>query len=130
LGSVIEIYNLACVAEDVSGTRDHELVDACLHALNDILTQNTKTLRDPIRSLERVLLRDDKYPGRAAILKQLVYGECATDGRTKAWLDQYCTSGPSCYNAEVVTMICMEFAKKAGKQEQASGSPNSAITIN
>jgi archaellum biogenesis ATPase FlaH len=61
----------------------------CLGALKQILAQKSKTLHNPIKKLEIVLLKHDDYSGKAVVLRQLVYGECASDGRTMAWLDQY-----------------------------------------
>jgi len=60
-------------------------------------------------------------------LNQLVYGECATDGRSKAWLEQYCKGDKLYHKTEVVQLICLEFAKKACQQSQNSGSTDAII---
>jgi len=128
LRDLAEIYHLNCVAEAESGTRDNECVDACLHAMKHILAQksNFNELDNPIELLEKVFLADDKYPGRAFISNHLVHGECATDGRTMEWINDYCLD--KSHKAEVVQFICREFAKKACGQSQGSSSTNSAGT--
>jgi hypothetical protein len=71
------LYDSACVAEERSGTRDNELIDACIGAVTQCLTQKSGIPRGPIEDPEGELLADDKYPGKAVILRQLVYGEYA-----------------------------------------------------
>lgn len=89
---LVELYRLACDAGTEKGARIKELVDPCLDAIRKCLVQKSETLDNPIDTLEHVLLADDSQPGRAAILKELIYGECATDERTRAWLEEYCGS--------------------------------------
>jgi hypothetical protein len=124
-----ELYDLACDADEESGNQDNGLVEACLDAIKQCLTQKTNTLSDPIEDLEHILVRDDQSPGKAVILRQLVYGACATDGRTQARLEQYCASGHD-HMEDVVTMVCLEFAKKACEQSQNGGTVHSASTAN
>lgn len=57
------------------------------------LAQTKEVLHDPIGKIEFLLVREDESPGKAVVLRELVYGECATDGRTKLWLEQFCGPG-------------------------------------
>lgn len=109
------LYDFACDMAEESEMRYCELVNACLDAIKYYLTQKAKTLDDPIENLEAVLVKNERFPGKAVILRQLVYGECATDGRTKIWLEQYCAHGHE-DAADIAKLICMEFAKKACEQ--------------
>jgi len=124
LAHLADIYNVACVADKYYGVRDSELIDACLDAIGKCLAQKDKVLHDPISNLEYVLTQNDKYGGSAFVLRQLVYGECGTDGRTKAWLEGYC-DGSGNSDEEAVILICKEFAKKACELSQNSGGNNS-----
>jgi hypothetical protein len=117
LRHLADLYNVACVAERDCGVRDNELVDACLDGIRQCLAQKGKKLHNPIASLEYVLTENGECTGRAFVLRQLVYGECGTDGRTNAWLEQYCAVLED-YDEEVVRLICMEFAKKACEQSR------------
>ena len=121
------LYDVACKAERESGIMDNEFVNACLEAIQRCLTQKSKILYHPILALSNVLVENDKYPGKAVVLNQLVYGECATDGRSKAWLEQYCKGDKLYHKTEVVQLICLEFAKKACQQSQNSGSTDAII---
>lgn len=111
LGSLVDLYDLAFVAGKTDDAIDDELVDASLNAIIRCLAQNNRALRNPIQALESALLQNVKFPGRAAVLEQLVYGECAANGRTKTWLSRSCQH--DWHKTEVVRIICMEFAKKA-----------------
>lgn len=129
LHPLAELYVLACVAEKESGTRDDEPVSACLVAIKQALIEKSDIPFNAIDAFKSVLLEDEKYPGKAVILERLVYGECATDGRTKAWLERYCVP-ESEHRAEVAEMICLEFAKKACEQRQNGSSTNLPSNIN
>jgi hypothetical protein len=132
LNSLCQIYGFACDTQEEDGIRNKELIDACLDGIKHCFTQRSETLYNPIENLEFLLVEDKKFPGKTIILRQLVYGECASHGRTKTWLEQFC--GPSRgheYRTEIAEMICMEFAKKACEQSQSSSSTtNSASTTN
>lgn len=123
-----ELYVLACTAEKQSGKRDEELMDACLGAIKQALTEKSEIPFNAIDAFEIVLLEDEKYPGKAVVLERLVYGGCATDGRTKAWLEEYCEFDE--HKTEIVQAICLELANKACGQSQNSSSTNSASTAN
>jgi hypothetical protein len=129
LDRLAELHKLACTAEEESGVRDSQLFDACINAIEQCLVQKSKELNDPIELLKNVLLANDKFPGKDAILRQLVYGECATDGRTMAWLEEFCDPNYN-YDTEIVKMICLELAAKACAQSHKSGSTSSASTAN
>ena len=131
LEPLAQLYDLACDANEEGSTQGTELVDACLDGIKQCLAQTSDEVYNPIEVLESLLVKGDKYPGRAVILRELVYGECATDGRTKLWLDQFC--GPERgheYRTEIAEMVCMEFAKKACEQSQNHGGTNSTNTSN
>ena len=118
-----DLYDLPCDAGEDSGNQDNGLLAACIDAIKQCLTEKDKTLYDPIQNLESLLVRRDKYPGKAVVLRELVYGECATDGRTKSWLEQYCAYGHEDAE-EIAKLICMEFAKKACEQSQKNSGSN------
>jgi hypothetical protein len=90
---------------------DIECVNACLEAIKQVLSQTMETLHDPISCIESVLMEHGDLPGRGIILKHLVHSECADDGRTKRWLDEYCEEEN--HDAGFVQQVCLEFAGKA-----------------
>jgi hypothetical protein len=113
LRDLAEIYHISCVEDEDSSTWDTEYMEARFDAMKEVLTQSGREVDNPIRMIDDVL-RDTNRPGSAIMLKQLVYGACATDGRTKAWLDEYYEDKD--HEAEIVELICLEFAKKASGQ--------------
>lgn len=114
LEALVFLYGFVCDTEEESDTQKDELVDACVDAIRQCLSQKTKTLRNPIDVLELLLAREDVCLGKAVVLKELVYGECGTDGRTKIWLERFCGPGKEHDSrAEIAEMVCLEFAKKA-----------------
>jgi hypothetical protein len=124
-----ELYDLACDAEEENGDQINGLVEACVDAAEQCLVQKTKTLSDPIKNLEHILVKDDQFSGNAVILRQLVYGESTTDGRTKKWLEDYFAREHE-DGEEIGQLICMEFAKKTCDQNQHVSSTDSASTAN
>jgi hypothetical protein len=115
-----DLYDLAAIhdfswdPEEDTGTRDKECLDACLLAILQILRQQEKVLRNPLLAIHSVIVQKHaNHPGRARILRQLVYGECVLDGRTKTWLEQY-----RCYadrDTEFLEEVSVAFAEKASR---------------
>jgi hypothetical protein len=124
-----ELYDLACDTYEESGNQNNGLVEACVDAAEQCLVQKTKTLSDPIKNLEHILVRDDQFSGNAVILRQLVYGESTTDGRTKKWLEDYFAREHE-DGEEIGQLICMEFAKKTCDQNQHVSSTSLASIAN
>lgn len=88
-----ELYGFVCDAEEETDTRTKELADSCVDAIRKCLAQTKEVLHDPIGKIEFLLVREDESPGKAVVLRELVYGECATDGRTELWLEHFCGPG-------------------------------------
>lgn len=125
LSCLAELCELVCDVGEESSSRAKELTGTCVEAIRKCLAQTNNALRDPIDSLSLLLARYGEHTGKAVILRELVYGECATDGRTKLWLEQFCAPGRNhAYRKEIVEMVCLEFAKKACEQHQNSSSAN------
>ena len=88
--------------------------------MQQILMQESNSLCNPLRSLEPAIEADatqhEKGPARAMIINQLVYGDCAKNGRAMAWLHDYCEG----YTVqEFVEDLCVAFADKASKESAA-----------
>jgi hypothetical protein len=113
LSDVAEIYHISCIENEASSTWDTECMEACFDAMKQLLTQTERELKNPIEMIDGVL-KDTRRPGSAVMLRQLAYGACAADGRTKTWLDEYCDYDDR--ESEIIELICLEFAKKVSGQ--------------
>jgi hypothetical protein len=115
-----DLYDLTAIhyfswdPEEDPSTRDKECLNACLNAIQQILIQKEKNLRNPLLGIHSVIIRKhNNHPGRARILSQLVHSECAVDGRTKTWLEQYL-----CYpdrDTEFLEEVSVAFAEKTSR---------------
>jgi hypothetical protein len=111
LEDLVGIHDISFKADDDSSKWDMECIHACLEGIEQILGQKGAHLRDPIRSIETVFMQLDGHPGRSKILKLLVHGVCADDGRTEDWLDEYRRHID--HDLEFIEQVCLEFAGKS-----------------
>lgn len=80
--------------------------------------QKSEALVDPLRVLGDVIVKTfDGSPGHLMIIRQLVHGECAKDGRAKSWLKLYCDGKDT--DKIFLEALCMGFANKAAEEDDA-----------
>lgn len=116
LKSLVEIYQKTLHWSFYTWNTD--CIDACVDAIEQILVQESEALVDPLRVLEDVIITTlDDSPGHLMIIRQLVHGECAKDGRAKSWLKLYCDGKDT--DKVFLEAFCMEFANKAAKEDNA-----------
>jgi hypothetical protein len=100
-----DILHLCGGREDGKG-RDYEGLNACMDAIRDLVLNETSVPENPIYEL---LGEDEDSDLMVKMLAELlVHGKCASDGRTKKWLEENGGEHQSFLDA-----ISNEFAKKA-----------------
>lgn len=86
--------------------------NASLDAIRNILVNDAHVPREPISVLLRPLGEQTK--GREMLLELLVYGNCATEGRTRDWLDGL-DHRHFDMHFSFVNDVSLEFAAKAAR---------------
>lgn len=91
--------------------RDHEGTNSCLDAIRQMLVHDfppDNLLRDPLPFLAESVIDDPL--GRKMVKELLVYGRCASEGRTQEWLENW-----EEVDLHFLSSVAQEFAKaKAG----------------
>lgn len=106
LMDVLDIYNWCAGLPDGKG-KDYEGMNACLDAVRDILLNEAHVPRSPLSTLDDMIFKMSTT-GIEMLVDLLVYGACATDGRTQEWLKGAKRSSW----AEFHQVLSLGFAKK------------------
>lgn len=113
--SLDDIYRLTFHWSSYS-TWNIDCIDAVVDSVEQILVQKSRALVDPLRILENVIILPfDDSQGYLIIIRQLVHGECAKDGRTKSWVKLYCDAKDTDKN--FLEALCVNFTNKASKED-------------
>lgn len=107
LEALAEIYTL-CSDSDDKG-EDLAGMNAALDGIRDVLVNDAHVPVNPLSTLLEPL--KDGTIGRTMLLELLVCGRCATEGRTKAWLNR--ASHELEEDEDFVLAVSLEFAEKA-----------------
>jgi hypothetical protein len=108
LECIMNISTMCNGCQDGLG-KDHDGSDASLDAVRDILLNESHVPRNPLG----IMGCDIRYNSKAIkmLAEVLVYGKCATDGRTQQWLRAAEGTDWADFN-DVLRSIGIEFAEK------------------
>jgi len=104
LEALAEIYTLCSDSDD----KDEDLagMNAALDGIREILVNDSHVPINPLATLLGHL--EDGTMGWTMLLELLVYGRCATEGRTREWLNEASDE----LEEDFVLAVSLEFAEK------------------
>lgn len=109
LEGLTDIYKLCSRLDDGTGM-DSNAINACVDAIRDILLSEVHVPQDPLGALGHAFSLNPMAIKMLA--ESLVWGRCASDGRTSRWLEEAEGSKWSEFS-EALETLSMGFAKKA-----------------
>lgn len=116
LKGLTDIYNL-CAGDPGDDPMDFDVLNACVDAIRDVLLNEVHVPKDPLGTLGYIFAGD---PMSVKMLTEsLVWGNCASDGRTRRWLEE-AEESLFLESSDGFQALSMEFAKNA----MGGGSPN------
>jgi hypothetical protein len=98
--------DLLCAGNENGEGRDHKALNACSDAIRQILLQEAQSLSNPLQTLAKQI---DNPTSKifTMLIDVLVYSNCASDGKTEAWLQEMGGLHSVLYQA-----LSIKFAKK------------------
>jgi hypothetical protein len=109
LECIMNIYQICTGLTGEDEFNDYDGMNACLDAIKDILLNEVHVPGDPFNTIGDAFVEDKMAITMLAEL--LVYGDCASDGRTQRWLQNGEVTDWKEFS-EVHRTMSLEFARK------------------